>query len=96
MENISIVSDFTGDVTIEEVKASIEHAMSSAIFNHLINERVHFLPGAIHDVTITGTWVLGDCSIDDDRYPHTCPHCSNPAYIGGDGTVDCSSCDGVM
>jgi hypothetical protein len=32
----------------------------------------------------------------DDRYPHKCPHCGSQAYVGGDFTVDCSKCDGVM
>jgi transposase len=40
--------------------------------------------------------VLGDIVIINPDYPHTCPHCGHMAYIGGDGTVDCSSCEGVM
>ncbi len=33
-------------------------------------------------------------TVDTDRYPHQCPICDKPAYIGGDNSVDCSSCDG--
>ena len=29
-----------------------------------------------------------------DKYPHVCPICDKPAYIGGDNSIDCSSCDG--
>jgi hypothetical protein len=29
-----------------------------------------------------------------EKYPHTCPHCGSPAYIGGMNTVDCSNCNG--
>lgn len=48
---------------------------------------------SIHNIKITGTLVLGD-EVDPDYYPHECPHCEAPAYIGGDNTVDCSRCEG--
>ncbi len=25
----------------------------------------------------------------DDRYPHACPRCKGPAYVGGNNNVDC-------
>lgn len=34
-------------------------------------------------------------SSSKNNYPHTCPHCGAPAYIGGMNTVDCSKCDGT-
>jgi hypothetical protein len=41
--------------------------------------------------------VSGGEPVDMDRYPHKCPHCNGPAYIGGDNTVDCVDCDnGIM
>ena len=27
---------------------------------------------------------------DTDKYPHICPYCKAPAYIGGNNVVDCS------
>jgi hypothetical protein len=32
-------------------------------------------------------------AVDKSKYPHSCPMCSKPAYIGGMNNVDCSNKD---
>ena len=44
--------------------------------------------------TLTPPWYTKDDAPKDDHYPHTCTICKSPAYIGGDGSIDCSSCSG--
>ena len=36
-------------------------------------------------------FIIGDPKPDPERYPHKCPKCSNPAYIGAITTIECSS-----
>jgi hypothetical protein len=102
--------DGVEDCTIQEIysKGQVEICVDGGNDEDIARVLFDFLPMGIstsgnHTIVHSGIMGISQYSIirpdvqsTDDRYPHTCPHCNASAYIGGDGTVDCSKCDGVM